>query len=90
MGAKKKPAKRPTKAAWTNSTWEKVADAQHAEIVRKYGKDAASKANYGWGDATRPGRVDVATKVYVRGGAQVLSTTADFPSAQLTHSWEAY
>ena len=83
-------AKKPTKAGWTNSMWEKVAEAQSKEITKKHGKKAAEGANYGWGDATRPGHVDVATKVYLRSGAQVISTTADYPSDELSHSWQDY
>ena len=68
--------------------WDKVLDAQFKLITRKYGKKVAEQANYGWGDATKPGYVDIATKVY--GPGKILCSFANFPSKQIFHAWEDY
>lgn len=78
-----------TATKWRNRMWERVLDAQHGEIEKSHGKDAADRANYGWGDATAGDRVDVATKVYLPGGVRILSSTADYPGEEISHSWSS-
>jgi hypothetical protein len=75
---------------WHKKMWTAVVEAQHDEIKEKYGEDAADCANYGWGDASDGGRIDIATKVYLDAGHQVLSSTADYPSEEIEHNWNEY
>lgn len=79
-----------TRRAWDKRTWERAMDAQFEEIKRERGEKAAKQANYGWGDATQPGRVDIATKVYGGEKVRILSTTAEYPSEELSHEWSDY
>jgi hypothetical protein len=83
-------AKKQTKRQWDKTMWERVMDAQFEEIKKVCGERAAKQANYGWGDATQPGRVDVATKVYGPRKVRVLSSTAEFPSEAVSHEWGDY
>lgn len=83
-------AKKPIPARWRTKMWNRVLEAQHGEIKKAHGEDAADHANYGWGDATSGERVDVATKVYLPTGARILSSTADYPGEEISHSWSEY
>jgi len=82
-------ARKVSKARWQERMWSAALDAQFDEIAGKHGKEAARKANYGWGDASGGGRIDVATKVYV-GKGRVLCTTADYPDSEVRHEWRDY
>ncbi len=75
---------------WHDNMWSLAAEKQFDEIEQAHGKEAAENANYGWGDASDGERIDIATKVYLEGGAQILSTTASYPSEELHHEWSDY
>lgn len=59
-------------------------DEQYNEILRQYGKDAADKANYGWGVSGDDDGTDIATKVYGHG---VLSSYISFATSTIDHQW---
>jgi hypothetical protein len=46
---------------------DKVYDEQYKLIKKKYGKDTADMANYGWGVTGGESWVEVSTKVYGHG-----------------------
>lgn len=66
---------------WDVKAW----DAQHDLIKKRFGKETADKANYGWGTTDR----DTATKVYHKSGAKVLSTSWD-EKGNMSHEWSDY
>lgn len=60
-------------------------DAQGEEIAKRYGNEAATSANYGWG----VGNGHVATKVYLDSGNMIIQTEAK-ADGTITHSWSRH
>jgi len=77
-----------TAKQWLQQAEEKVYEEQHKLISKKYGKKFAREANYGWGVSADSTHLGVATKVYIVG--KVLSSTANYPSLEITHAWRDY
>jgi len=75
---------------WQSRLWKKAQNAMYDEVLRVHGKEAADKANYGWGDASSGKRVSISTKMYVEPKTQVLQTTAEFPSESVDFDWDDY
>ncbi|MFA5189018.1 MAG: hypothetical protein WC460_06705 [Patescibacteria group bacterium] len=70
-----------------NKLDERLYNEQYEEIKKAYGKTAAEKANYGWGAVEG----SVATKVYLKSGYRVLTSTYDpeGPEDQfIEHEWD--
>ncbi len=83
------PAKKMPKSEWFRFMYEKVANAQYDLIKGKYNQVCAKQANYGWGDASNPTRISIATKVYAS-KTKVLQSEAHYPSLEITHEWQDY
>jgi threonine dehydratase len=62
---------------------------QHELIEKEHGREAAASANYGWGVSGSATHLSIATKVYVPGGA-VLVTSVNLQTGEMTHRWEDY
>ena len=66
---------------------DKIYKEQEEYIEKEYGKDAANKANYGWGVNDNEDSIEVATKVY---GIGILNSTG-FPSTgEIDHDFEEF
>lgn len=57
---------------------------QYRLIKATYGKEAAEKANYGWGVIDGEVLLDISTKVYGHG---ILRTVANRCNGQIAHEW---
>lgn len=79
---------------WSEHIANKIDDEQYHHIAKKYGKEVAKKANYGWGDGSDDKHASVATKVYPDGKklkkAKVIVSEADHPSGDISHRWDDY
>ena len=86
--------KRISHDKWQEYHESRIGDEQHEQIKKKYGKDVANKANYGWGVSEDKGYKSVATKVYPDGKrlkkAKVLVSEAVHPHNDHDHRWDEY
>ena len=71
-------------------SYEEAYQAQRKAIEKKYGKEAAASANYGWGQAHN----HMETKVYKCGTMKhavvVVSNYKGTNSKQISHTWYRY
>ena len=59
-------------------------ESQYGFIKKDCGKEAAEKANYGWGVSGTEDYIDIATKVYRHG---VLTTIGHYKTKKIEHRW---
>jgi hypothetical protein len=65
--------------------WDRLYDEQFERIKNAYGEEAAAYANYGWGTDGNADRHIVTTKIYLKGGNVLLTSTARASTQTITH-----
>lgn len=80
---------------WARDTENRIYREQSRLIEQDYGKDAAEKANYGWGVIVNSTFIAISTKIYLAIGNAVLTSSAAMPYSPrkktvIVHSFEGY
>jgi hypothetical protein len=70
--------------------YERIYDEQEARIKKRFGRDAAANANYGWSTASDEDVIEVATKTYTDPRMVLVSRAVLKSGAAIDHSWHEY